>query len=77
MSNIKEDRHVEGDWWPEPIPPNVEFGEGFYCETAQIFRKLHAYTVLQFPVYSNLSGYQLFPHWTATAGLRIGPHGKL
>jgi hypothetical protein len=37
--------------------------------TAQVFQKLHAYTVLQVPVYSNLSGYQLFPHWTATAGL--------
>jgi hypothetical protein len=37
--------------------------------TAQIVSKLHAYSVLQFPVYSNLSGYQLFPHWTATAGL--------
>ena len=40
MSNVKEDRHVESDWWPEPIPPNVEFGEGFYCESAQIFKKL-------------------------------------
>jgi acetyltransferase-like isoleucine patch superfamily enzyme len=40
MSNVREDRHVEGDWWTEPIPPNVEFGEGFYCETAQVFRFL-------------------------------------
>lgn len=40
MSNVREDRHVEGDWWPHPIPANVEFGEGFYCETAQIFRHL-------------------------------------
>jgi len=30
---------------------------------------LHVYAVLQVPVYSNLSGYQLFPHWTATAGV--------
>ena len=37
--------------------------------TAQIVHKLYAYSVLQVPVYSNLSGYQLFPHWTATAGL--------
>ncbi len=42
MSNVKEDRHVEADWWPEPIPGNVEFGDGFYCETAQIFRKLRS-----------------------------------
>jgi acetyltransferase-like isoleucine patch superfamily enzyme len=40
MSNVREDRYVEGDWWPHPIPANVEFGEGFYCETAQIFRHL-------------------------------------
>ena len=40
MSNVKQDRHVEGDWWPQPIPPNVRFGEGFYCESAQIFRFL-------------------------------------
>jgi acetyltransferase-like isoleucine patch superfamily enzyme len=33
---------VEGDWWPDPIPANVEFGEGFYCETAQIFRRLRS-----------------------------------
>ena len=42
MSNVRQDRHVEGDWWPEPIPSSVEFGDGFYCETAQIFRKLRS-----------------------------------
>lgn len=40
MSNIAPDRRVESDWWPQPIPANVEFGEGFYCESAQIFRHL-------------------------------------
>ncbi|MDB6146845.1 MAG: transferase hexapeptide repeat containing protein [Spartobacteria bacterium] len=40
MSNVKPDRHVESDWWSHPIPSNVEFGEGFYCESAQIFRFL-------------------------------------
>jgi acetyltransferase-like isoleucine patch superfamily enzyme len=40
MSNVRADRHVEHDWWKEPIPPNVEFGEGFYCESAQVFRFL-------------------------------------
>jgi hypothetical protein len=37
--------------------------------TVQVTRKLHAYSVIQVPVYSNLNGYQLFPHYTATAGL--------
>jgi acetyltransferase-like isoleucine patch superfamily enzyme len=40
VSNVKVDRHVEHDWYPEPIPTNVEFGEGFYCESAQVFKKL-------------------------------------
>jgi acetyltransferase-like isoleucine patch superfamily enzyme len=40
MSNVKADRHVESDWWNEPIPKSVEFGQGFYCETAQVFRFL-------------------------------------
>lgn len=42
MSNVKPDRHVVADWWSEPIPPNVQFGEGFYCETAQVFRRLRS-----------------------------------
>ena len=37
--------------------------------TVQVLQKLHAYGVFQVPVYSNLDGYQLFPHWTATVGL--------
>ena len=40
MSNVNPDRRVQEDWWAHPIPPNVEFGEGFYCETAQVFRFL-------------------------------------
>jgi acetyltransferase-like isoleucine patch superfamily enzyme len=40
MSNVNSERRVEGDWWSQPIPPNVIFGEGFYCESAQIFRHL-------------------------------------
>ena len=38
MSNILADRRVENDWWKEPIPENVFWGEGFYAETAQMFR---------------------------------------
>src|SRR5438046_2644505 len=42
MSNVKQGRHVDGDWWTKAMPVNVEFGEGFYCETAQIFRHLRS-----------------------------------
>lgn len=50
MSNVTADRRVEQDWWAHPIPPGVAWGEGFYCETAQIFRhfkseKPHAVTL--------------------------------
>lgn len=38
MTNITADRMVEHDWWTRPIPPNVSWGDGFYCESAQIFR---------------------------------------
>src|SRR5205814_5648458 len=38
MSNVRVDHRIESDWWAHPIPPNVDFGEGFYCETAQVFR---------------------------------------
>ena len=38
MSNITPERRVEHDWWQHPIPENVHWDEGFYCETAQIFR---------------------------------------
>ena len=37
--------------------------------TGKVLRHLVAYGVLQIPVYSHLDGYQLFPHWTGTAGL--------
>jgi len=42
MSNITADRRVEGDWWQHPIPKNVVWGEGLYCETTQIFRFLRS-----------------------------------
>ncbi len=42
MSNIKGDRHVDGDWWSKPIPDGVELGEGVYCESAQVFRHFRA-----------------------------------
>lgn len=42
MTNVNADRTVQNDWWDKPIPGNVEFGEGFYCETAQVFRHIRA-----------------------------------
>lgn len=33
---------------------------------------LQAYAFLQLPIYSNLSGYQLFPRWTASIGVSHG-----
>lgn len=40
MTNVNPDRRVQEDWYANPIPPNVEWGDGFYCETAQVFRFL-------------------------------------
>jgi hypothetical protein len=36
--------------------------------TARVIGTLHVFGFMQFPVYSNLYGYQLFPHWTASVG---------
>ncbi len=42
MSNVSSERRVENDWWKDPIPENVTWGEGFYAETAQSFRFLRS-----------------------------------
>jgi acetyltransferase-like isoleucine patch superfamily enzyme len=44
MSNVGADRRVESDWWQQPIPANIDFGEGFYCESAQVFRHFKSKT---------------------------------
>lgn len=40
--------------------------------TAQLAQSLYAFAFVQLPVYSNLYGIQLFPRWTASAGLSYG-----
>jgi len=37
--------------------------------SASITQDLQAFAFLQLPVYSNLQGFQLFPHWTASVGI--------
>jgi hypothetical protein len=37
--------------------------------SASITEGLQAFAFLQVPIYSNLQGYQLFPHWTASVGI--------
>ena len=37
--------------------------------TAQVSARLHVFAFAQLPVYSNLYGIQLFPRWTASAGV--------
>lgn len=69
MSNVKPDRHVEEDWWPHPIPPNVDFGEGFYCESAQIFRKLVSKKPHAVVIGNHVSCY-------AGCSFAIGEHGQ-
>jgi acetyltransferase-like isoleucine patch superfamily enzyme len=38
MSNVNAERRIEHDWYDHPIHEGVTWGEGFYTETAQIFR---------------------------------------
>lgn len=37
--------------------------------SANVIKNTQMYAFVQLPVYSNLDGYQLFPHWTATVGI--------
>ncbi len=39
--------------------------------SATLAKHLQVYAFVQVPVYSHLSGYQLFPHWTGTVGLSM------
>lgn len=39
--------------------------------SASLGKHIQAYAFVQVPVYSHLSGYQLFPHWTGTVGLSM------
>jgi hypothetical protein len=39
--------------------------------TASAMKNLQVFAFVQLPVYSKLQGYQLFPRWTATAGLSM------
>jgi hypothetical protein len=36
--------------------------------TLHLFGNMHLFAFAQVPVSSNLEGYQLLPHWTATVG---------
>lgn len=38
MTNVNADRRVQEDWYSQPIPESVTWKDGFYTETAQIFR---------------------------------------
>jgi acetyltransferase-like isoleucine patch superfamily enzyme len=37
QTNVKNGK-VEGDWWQSPVPENIVFEDGFWLETAQVFR---------------------------------------
>ncbi len=40
--------------------------------SVRVVQHLQVYGLVQVPVYSNLGGYQLFPHWTGTVGFSYG-----
>jgi len=37
--------------------------------TTALIKQVHAYAFVQRPVFSDLTGYQVFPHWTGSIGL--------
>jgi len=69
MSNITAERRVEQDWWSQPIPENVVWGEGFYAETAQIFRFLKSTQKPAVVLGDHVSCY-------AGCSFALGPNGR-
>jgi acetyltransferase-like isoleucine patch superfamily enzyme len=69
MSNVLPDRRVQSDWWAHPIPPNIEFGEGFYCESAQMFRFLRSKNPRAIVFGNHCSCY-------AGCSFSVGPEGR-
>jgi len=69
MSNVGADRRIDNDWWPGAIPLNVDFGDGFYCESAQIFRHLKTKAPHAVRIGNHVSCY-------AGCSFAIGPAGS-
>lgn len=69
MSNVGADRRVIADWWHEPIPPNIDFGDGFYCESAQVFRHLKSKAPHAVRIGNHVSVY-------AGCSFAVGPNGS-
>jgi len=69
MSNITADRRVENDWWKEPIPLNVFWGEGVYIETAQSFRFMRSKVERAIELGDHVSCY-------AGVSFALGEHGS-
>ena len=42
MSNLTPDRRVPGDWFPDPVPPNVSLGRDIYIESACSFKRMNS-----------------------------------
>ena len=40
MSNLLPNRRIAGDWFPDPVPPNVAVGPGVYIESACSFKRM-------------------------------------
>jgi acetyltransferase-like isoleucine patch superfamily enzyme len=67
-TNVLPDRRVEHDWYDRPIPVGVTWGDGFYTETAQIFRHIKRKEGLALQIGDHVSCY-------AGCSFAIGPAG--
>ena len=69
MSNVRADRTIEDDWFKGTIPESVQFGDGFYCETTQIFRSTKTRRPGAIVLGNHVSCY-------AGCSFAIGPNGR-
>ncbi len=69
MTNVNPDRRVQEDWYAKPIPDGVTWKDGFYAETAQIFRFIRS---------KHQPAVELGEHVSLYAGcsFSLGPNGR-
>src|SRR3954468_9654911 len=69
MTNVDADRRVQEDWYSKPIPESVVWGDGFYTETAQIFRFIRSRHQPALVLGEHVSCY-------AGCSFSLGPNGR-
>lgn len=65
-----DDRHLEHDWWPAPLPDNVELGEGAWLWSTYVFLHYRSRQPVGVRIGERTGIY-------AGTSFELGPHGSV